>query len=572
MTAPSAAAGAAAVPSERRLLWKIDLLLMPLMTIAYGLQFYDKAILSSASIFGILPDLHLSVVHPGPPAKTSLERYSVATSAFYWGYLVAALPMALLVQRFRVNYFLGCAIVLWGIIVILTPAITSWQGLIAQRFFLGAIESAVSPGFVYITRAWYKRSEQPLRLGIWYSATGLFSIFSGLVNYGIGKAGSRPGSALRPWKYMFLFAGALTILFGLVMLALLPSSPMGDAILRIPGYNFFSPEEKSLATGRVRVNVTGEIEDDDDDSTARASSSIAGDHKKTAGLGEGSDHGEETANKEAGEDPVAPLPTRGVLTDRLASLNVSAAASGVRERWNLAQIREAFLDYKLYIFFLQATAIYICNGGVTAFGAYIIRSFGYTSLRSIILQTPGGATTAVSIYISTMVVLKVKNSRSVLLILTCLPVIAGAAMIWKGDWSNRAIPLAGYYLLPIFGAPFVLMLSLSTANIAGSTKQSIASAFIFAGYNVGNIIAPFLTVASQAPIHYRDTFVAIISAMAITIALTVILDLGLYLQNRARRNERLQNPLSPLQIEEIKKQAILEDWTDGQNPCFEYAY
>ncbi|SOV03301.1 uncharacterized protein UDID_18622 [Ustilago sp. UG-2017a] len=98
--------------SERRLLWKIDLLLMPLMTFAYGLQFYDKAILGSASIFGILTDLNLSVVHPGPPRKTSLQRYSTATSAFYWGYLVAALPMALLVQRFRQNLFLGCAIIL----------------------------------------------------------------------------------------------------------------------------------------------------------------------------------------------------------------------------------------------------------------------------------------------------------------------------------------------------------------------------------------------------------------------------------------------------------------------------
>ena len=208
--ASTSTAPAASAVSERRLLWKIDLLLMPLMTIAYGLQFYDKAILASASIFGILKDLDLAVVHPGRPPKTSLERYSTATSAFYWGYLVAALPMALLVQRFRPNVFLGCAIVLWGIIVILTPAIGSWRGLIAQRFFLGAIESAVSPGFVQVTRSWYKRSEQPLRLGIWYSATGLFSIFSGLVNYGLGKAGTRAGAKLHAWKYMFLFAGSLS--------------------------------------------------------------------------------------------------------------------------------------------------------------------------------------------------------------------------------------------------------------------------------------------------------------------------------------------------------------------------
>ncbi|CDW99020.1 hypothetical protein, partial [Sporisorium scitamineum] len=416
MASTTAGPSATAV-SKRRLLWKIDLLLMPLMTIAYGLQFYDKAILASASIFGILKDLELSVVHPGPPKVTSLERYSTATSAFYWGYLVAALPMALLVQRFRPNVFLGCAIVLWGAIVILTPAIGSWRGLIAQRFFLGAIESAVSPGFVHITRSWYKRSEQPLRLGIWYSATGLFSIFSGLVNYGLGKAGGKPGAKLPAWKYMFLFAGSLTIVFGGVMLLLLPSSPIGEALLKIPGYNRFSPEEKSLAAGRLRSNITGEV-DEDDASTLRASSTH--DRKEDA-LDD-----ESTVPAKGGiadEVPATPLPTSG-LKDKLASLNVSASTSGVRQRWNVAQIKEALLDYKIYIFFLQAISIYICNGGVTAFGAYIIRSFGYSSIRSIILQTPGGATTAVSIYISTIIVLKVKNSRSILLILTCLPVIA----------------------------------------------------------------------------------------------------------------------------------------------------
>ncbi|KAJ1017756.1 hypothetical protein NDA16_005075 [Ustilago loliicola] len=457
--------------SERRLLWKIDLLLMPLMTVAYGLQFYDKAILGSASIFGILKDLELSVVHPGQPPKASLERYSTATSAFYWGYLVAALPMALLVQRFGPNLFLGCAIVLWGIIVILTPAIASWRGLIAQRFFLGAIESAVR-------------------------------------------------------------------------------------------YNKFSPEQKSLAVGRLRSNITGELEEDDD-ATARASSV---DENKADALEE-----KTPSTPSHGEPTSAPLPTAG-LKDKLASLNVSASTSGIREHWNMAQIKEAFLDYKLYIFFLQAIAIYVCNGGVTAFGAYIIRSFGYTSIRSIILQTPGGATTCISIYISTIFVLKVRNSRSVLLILTCLPVMVGAAMIWKGNWSNRAIPLAGYYLLPIFGAPFVLMLSLSTANVAGATKQSITSAMVFAGYNVGNIVAPYLTIASEAPIHYRTTFVAIITCMAITIGLTVLLDVGLWWQNKSRRERRERERKSKNEVEEIKKKAILEDWTDWENPYFEYAY
>lgn len=42
---------------ERRLLWKVDLILMPILTITLGLQYYDKAALGSAAAFGILKDL-----------------------------------------------------------------------------------------------------------------------------------------------------------------------------------------------------------------------------------------------------------------------------------------------------------------------------------------------------------------------------------------------------------------------------------------------------------------------------------------------------------------------------------
>lgn len=49
-----------------------------------------------------------------------------------------------------------------------------------------------------VTSMWYTPAERPLRLGIWYSATGLFTIFSGVLNYAIGHI----TGSLAPWKYM----------------------------------------------------------------------------------------------------------------------------------------------------------------------------------------------------------------------------------------------------------------------------------------------------------------------------------------------------------------------------------
>ncbi|KAG8772676.1 hypothetical protein FRC12_002943 [Ceratobasidium sp. 428] len=188
--------------AERRLLWKIDLLLMPLLTVSYGLQYYDKAIFSSASVFGLLEDMDLIVTSGNPPVA-STTRFSTATAAFYWGFMVAAYPMSYLLQKFPVGKTLSIMVIIWGVIVMLTVVVSSYPGIVVQRVFLGVAESAVSPGFVLVSSMWYKRSEQPVRIGIWYSATGLFSIFSGAVNYGIGK--SAQNAPLATWKYMYIF-------------------------------------------------------------------------------------------------------------------------------------------------------------------------------------------------------------------------------------------------------------------------------------------------------------------------------------------------------------------------------
>lgn len=42
---------------ERKLVRKVDWLLLPILMITLGLQYYDKAVLGSAAVFGILEDL-----------------------------------------------------------------------------------------------------------------------------------------------------------------------------------------------------------------------------------------------------------------------------------------------------------------------------------------------------------------------------------------------------------------------------------------------------------------------------------------------------------------------------------
>ncbi|KAL0940141.1 allantoate permease [Colletotrichum truncatum] len=173
---------------ESKLRRKIDWKLMPVLCMTYGLQYYDKAMLSQAALFGLRSDLELTVG----------DRYSWAASIFYLGFIVGAYPAMILAQRFPVEKVASAIVTLWGLCLILTTICKDYRGLYAQRFCLGLLESGISPMFMLIVGSWYKKNEQAMRMGIWYSCTGYVSIFSPLINYGFGKLNGGVSS----WKYI----------------------------------------------------------------------------------------------------------------------------------------------------------------------------------------------------------------------------------------------------------------------------------------------------------------------------------------------------------------------------------
>lgn len=83
-------------------------------------------------------DLELSVTDASvSPPKVDTTRLSWATSIFYFGQLVGSYPMTYVLQRFNNRYILGPAVMLWAAICAATAGVTTWQGLLVQRFFLG---------------------------------------------------------------------------------------------------------------------------------------------------------------------------------------------------------------------------------------------------------------------------------------------------------------------------------------------------------------------------------------------------------------------------------------------------
>ncbi|KIW19436.1 hypothetical protein PV08_00008 [Exophiala spinifera] len=219
---------------EKRLVRKIDRRLLVILTITFAIQFYDKYMLSHAAIFGLIADL-----------KLTGNRYSWSASIFYLGYIVGVYPQVLLAQRFKVHIVITAIVFVWGLCVLSTALCTTYKGLYTQRFFLGLLESGVSPIWMTVVGSWYKKSEQSFRQGLWFSAAAMVAIPAPLINYGFGKT----HGSLSPWRYMYIFAGSLTTVWSFQIFFFMEPDPVHAKRL--------SEREKFIAVSRLRSNNTG---------------------------------------------------------------------------------------------------------------------------------------------------------------------------------------------------------------------------------------------------------------------------------------------------------------------------
>ena len=142
----------------RRLLRKIDWVIVPCMMATYFLQFLDKTTISYTSIMGMRTDTHLHG-----------QDYSNVSMMFYVGFLAAEFPTQYFAQRIsRLGKYLGVNVMLWGVVLASMAATNSYASLMVQRTLLGIFEACVAPILVLIIAMWYKKGEQGRRVSFFY--------------------------------------------------------------------------------------------------------------------------------------------------------------------------------------------------------------------------------------------------------------------------------------------------------------------------------------------------------------------------------------------------------------------
>ncbi|KAI0009019.1 putative MFS allantoate transporter [Xylariaceae sp. FL0662B] len=477
---------------ERKLVWKIDFMILPYLAVCYAFFYIDKTTLSYAAIFGIRQDLNLQGAD-----------YNWLSSMFYFGFLFWAFPTNFMMQHFPIGKYLGVNIFFWGFFLMLQAAAKNFGQLLALRFLAGAAEACSDPSFMLITSMWYTRKQQPIRMGLWYTANGFGIALGGLLGYGIGSI----KGVLPSWKYEFIVIGALCCAWGIIMFIFLPDSPVTAKGL--------TRAEKRMAVQRLRENQTG----------------IENKHLKTY------------------------------------------------------QVKEAFLDIKLYLFFFVGIVCNVPNGGISNFGTLIIQGFGFSTLGTTLMQIPYGVLIAISILICVYLNDRFVNRRCLFILLFLCPNIAGAFGLRYVHADQRVGRLICYYLTGPYNAAFTLILSLQTANTAGHTKKVVTNAVLFLGYCTGNvrvetpflplsmlplyIVGPFFYLTSQTPYYELGIWSMIVSHL---IEACIVIIFWVLLSRENRRRDKIQAAMEGgLEGRDLDSTAFA-DMTDRENLNFRYIY
>ncbi|EXJ86731.1 hypothetical protein A1O3_03685 [Capronia epimyces CBS 606.96] len=225
--------------AESRLRLKIDLYIVPTVSLLYLFCFIDRANIGNAKLAGFEKELHLAGYD-----------YNIVLSVFYVSYIIFELPGNLACKYFGPGWFIPAVSLGFGICSLGTAFVHNLSAACGVRFLLGIFEAPMMPGIAYYLSRWYRRSELAFRLSLYVVMAPLAGAFGGLLASAILKLDHFGG--LHAWRMIFAIEGIITCGLSVIAFFTLTDRP---ATAR-----WLTQEEKDLAIARVKSERVGTTE------------------------------------------------------------------------------------------------------------------------------------------------------------------------------------------------------------------------------------------------------------------------------------------------------------------------
>jgi ACS family tartrate transporter-like MFS transporter len=188
--------------TERAVLRKVAWRFLPLLIIAYIVNYLDR---TSLSVAALTMNRELGF---------SPTQFGYAAGMFFVGYCLFEIPSNLALYRYGARIWLTRIMITWGLASAATALVIGPKSFYVVRFLLGVAEAGFFPGVAYFLSCWFPKVYRG-RILAWFllgipASSLIGSPVAGLLMELNGVAG------LAGWKWMFILISVPAVLLGCV--------------------------------------------------------------------------------------------------------------------------------------------------------------------------------------------------------------------------------------------------------------------------------------------------------------------------------------------------------------------
>ncbi|MDX1953323.1 MAG: MFS transporter [Verrucomicrobiota bacterium] len=209
-------AGSLTEGEQNALMKKVTRRLIPLLFLCYIIAYIDRINVGFAK-------LHLREVL-GVEPKDYDAVFGLGAGLFFIGYFLFEVPSNLILHRVGARIWIARIMVVWGLVSMSFMFVKGVTMFYVMRFLLGAAEAGFFPGVILYLTYWYPPKERAGTIALFIlggiAAGVIGSPISGAILDGMHQVLGMPG-----WKWLFFLEALPAVIFGIVVLCVLPNGP-----------------------------------------------------------------------------------------------------------------------------------------------------------------------------------------------------------------------------------------------------------------------------------------------------------------------------------------------------------
>ncbi|KAI0264759.1 allantoate permease [Gloeopeniophorella convolvens] len=222
---------------EQALIRKIDWKVMLWAAVSFSALNLDRGNLSQANSDNFLGDLHLST-----------DDFNWGNSIFRLTFLCAELPSQMVSKRVGPDRWIPMQMCAWSIVTLAQFWLSGRTSFFLCRALLGFIQGGFIPDLILYLSYFYKKTELPYRLALFWMSSNLCTIIASFIAFGVlhmrgvlGKSG---------WRWLFLIEGLITLVVGVMTFFRMPPSPTQTRTWFRPK-GWFNEREETIVVSRI---------------------------------------------------------------------------------------------------------------------------------------------------------------------------------------------------------------------------------------------------------------------------------------------------------------------------------